>query len=99
MTTKNTTKKIIPRGKYILVKRDEAESKVSEHGISAPTNSEQEEKAFGTVVAVGDKITDVKKGDRVVYGAFAGEEIELEEKGKKVKYRLVEDEFVIAFIQ
>lgn len=93
------TTKITPRGKYILVKRDEAESSVSEHGISAPTNTEREEKAFGTVVAVGEKITDVKKGDRVVYGAFAGEELELDEKGKKVKYRLVEDEFVIAFIK
>lgn len=91
--------RITPRGKYILVKRDEAESRVSAHGISAPDASEQEEKAFGTVIAVGEKITDVKKGDRVIYGAFAGEEIELDEKGKKVKYRLLEDEFVIAFIQ
>lgn len=91
--------KIKPRGKYILVKRDEAKSRVSEHGISAPSMTEQEEKAFGTVIAVGDAITDVKKGDRVVYGAFAGEEIEIDEKGKSVKYRLLEDEFVIAFIQ
>ena len=91
--------KIIPRGKYILVKRDEAESRVSEHGIAAPTNTEQEEKAFGTVIAVGDKIKDVSKGDRVIYGAFAGEEIEIDEKGQKVKYRLVEDEYVIAFIK
>ena len=93
------TTKIQPRGKYILVKRDEAVGLVSEHGISAPSNTEQEEKAFGTVIAVGDLIKDVKKGDRVVYGAFAGEELELDEKGKKVKYRLIEDEFVIAFIK
>lgn len=91
--------KIQPRGKYILVKRDEAESRVSEHGISAPSSTEREEKAFGTVIAVGDAIKDVKKGDRVIYGAFAGEEVEVDEKGKKVKYRLVEDEFVIAFIK
>lgn len=91
--------KIIPRGKYILIKKDEAESAVSEHGISGPANQEKEEKAFGTVIEVGDKITDIKKGDRVVYGAFAGEELEIKEKGKAVKYRLVEDEFVIAFIK
>jgi len=90
--------KIKPRGKYILVERDEAESHVSKHGISAPSMTEREEKAFGTVVAVGDQIKDVKKGDRVVYGAFAGEEIEIEEGDKKKKYRLLEDEFVIAFI-
>jgi len=91
--------KIVPRGKYILVERDKAESQVSEHGISAPSSVEKEEKAFGTVIAVGSEIKDVKKGDRVIYGAFAGEEIELDEKGKKVKYRILEDEFVIAFIK
>lgn len=90
--------KIQPRGKYILVKRDEAESRVSEHGISSGSD-QQEEKAFGTVIAVGEKIAGVKKGDRVIYGAYAGEEVEIEENGKKVKYRLLEDEFVIAFIK
>lgn len=93
--------KIIPRGKYILVKRDEAKSLVSEHGISAPSQTEAEEKAFGTVIDFGDKVEDprMKKGERVMYGAYAGEEIEIDEKGKKVKYRLLEDEFVIAFIK
>lgn len=93
------TMKIIPRGKYILVQRDKAESQVSEHGISSPSSVEQEEKAFGTVIAVGGEVKDVKKGNRVIYGAFAGEEMEITEKGKKVKYRLLEDEFVIAFIK
>lgn len=92
-------KKIQPRGKHILVKRDEAEGSVSEHGISTPDAVEKEQKAYGTVVAVGPDIKDVKKGDRVIYGAYAGEELEVEEKGKKVTYRLLEDEFVVAFIR
>jgi len=91
--------KIIPRGKYILVKRDDAPARESEHGIVAPSDMQMEENAFGTVVEVGDLIKDVKKGDRVVYGLYAGEAIEVDEKGKKMKYRLLEDEFVIAFLR
>jgi chaperonin GroES len=97
--TYDNVMKITPRGKYILIKRDEAESPVSEHGIVAPDSIEREQKAYGTVIAVGDEIKDVKKGDRVIFGAFAGETVEQTEKGKKVEYKLVESEFVIAFIQ
>ena len=93
------TTKILPRGKRILVRRDEKESKVSDYGIALPENTESEQKAFGTVVEVGDGISDVKKGDRVIYGAYAGEQIELQEKGKKVEYRLLDDEDVIAHVK
>lgn len=90
--------KIRPRGKYILIKRDEAEERVSEFGIVTPDNIEREQKAYGTVLATGDEVKDVVKGDRVIFGAFAGEVLEQDENGKKVEYRLVESEFVIAFI-
>ena len=93
------SQKIIPRGKRILVLRDEAESRESEHGIITPDSVEEEQKAFGTVVAVGDDIKDLKKGDRVIYGAFAGETIEEEVKGKKVEYKLLDDEDVIAYLK
>lgn len=91
--------KIIPRGKYILVLRDEPESKENKFGLITPENVESEQKAFGTVIAVGADIKDVKKGERVIFGVFAGEEIEVEEKNKKVTYRLIEDEYVIAFLK
>lgn len=90
--------RIAPRGKRILVKRDDPKSRVQDNGLVAPDSVEQEQKAFGTVISVGSEIKDVKKGDRVIYGAYAGEEIETLEKGKKVVYRLLEDEDVIAHI-
>lgn len=90
--------KIQPRRNYVLVEKDKAANQVSENGIVAPTSIEKEEKAYGTVIAVGPEIKDLKKGDRVIYGAYSGEEIEVMEKGKKIKYRLLEDEFIIAFI-
>lgn len=91
--------KITPRGKRILVKRDAPESRENEAGIITPDNVEQEQKAFGTVVDVGREIKDVKKGDRVIYGAYAGEIIVQSEKGKQVEYRLLDDEDVIAFMK
>jgi len=96
---KNMTQKIVPRGARVLVKRDEAKGGVSEHGIVTPDSVEKEQKAYGTVVAVGSDIKDVKVGDRCVYGAYAGEDIEQEENGKKVEYKLLDSEDVIAFLK
>ena len=92
-------KQIIPRGKYMLVKQDEPESKENEFGLSVPDSSEEDQKAFGTVIKVGSEIKDIKEGDRVIYGAYAGEELEVKEGHKDIKYRLLYDEDVIAFIK
>ena len=91
--------KITPRGKYILVQPDGKESRESEFGILTPSNVEQEQKAIGTVLSVGNEIKDVKKGDRVVYGAYAGEKIKFKESSKEVDFVLLHDEDVLAFIQ
>lgn len=93
------TPTIIPRGKQILVKPDGEGSRESANGIITPDNEEQETKAIGTVEAVGPEITDVKKGQRVIYGAFAGEDIKFEESNKEVDFKLLEDEYVLAFIE
>lgn len=91
---------IIPRGKNILVLRDEAKGGVSKHGIVSPDNVEKEQKAYGTVIAVGSLVKDVNKGDHVIYGAYAGEDIEVEsDSGKKIEYKLLDDEDVIAFLK
>lgn len=96
---KDTSKKIIPRGKQILVRPDDEAPRESEHGIITPSNIEQERKAIGTVLSVGPEIKDVKKGDRVIYGAFAGERMKLKESQKEVDYVLLFDEDVLAFIE
>jgi len=85
--------KVIPRGKYILVKPEEEDSKINDAGLSMPSNEEAEDKARGEVIEVGD-VKDIKKGDRVIYGVFAGEEIHI----KKVVYKLLHEEDVIAFV-
>lgn len=91
--------KITPRGKQILVKQDDEKARISEHGLATPSSVEQERKAIGIVVSVGPDIKDVKKGDRVIFGAFAGEKIKLQESTKEVDYVLLFDEDVLAFIE
>ena len=96
-----TKKKIIivPRGSEILVRVDEEQSRESDYGIITPDEVEQERKSQGVVEAIGPEIKDVKKGDKVIYGTYAGETIKLMEKGKKVEFKLLADADVIAFIK
>lgn len=93
------TPKIIPRGKQILVQQDGKESRESKHGILTPSNVEQEQKAIGTVIEIGEGITDVNKGNRVIFGAFAGEKLKFKDGTQEVEYVLLFDEDVIAFIE
>ena len=92
--------KIIPRGKWVLVKPNVDESKENEYGLLLPANHEREQKARGTVVAVGSEVADIKKGSQVVYGAYAGENLKVKEKkDEEVEYKLLLDEDIIAFLE
>ncbi len=93
------THKISPRGTQILVKPDGEESRTSKYGIITPSNVEQEKKSIGTVLAVGPDLKDVKKGDRVIYGAFAGERLKWTEGTEEEEMVLLFDEDVLAFIE
>mgnify|MGYP003395933065 CR=1 FL=1 len=90
---------IRPRGKYILVQPDPEKSRVSAHGLVTPSNIEQEKKSVGTVIAVGPEIKDVKKGNHVIYGTYAGERIKQNEGIKEVEYVLLHDDDVLAFLE
>jgi chaperonin GroES len=88
-------KKIYPRGKFVLIEQVPKESGKTESGLVIPDNVDREQRAQGTVIRVGELITDIKKGDEVIYGAFSGDEIEFDGK----TYRLVEDEFIIGILK
>jgi len=88
---------IIPRNKYVLVK-PESEGKKTDSGLVIPDTNEEEQKSQGIVEAVSkDLDVEIKKGDKVIYGAFAGEVIE--DKKTKEIYNLVHEEDIIAFIK
>lgn len=90
--------KIIPRGKFVLVRQDDEGSRISENGIITPSNVEQEKKAFGAVVSFGKEITDLHEGQRVVFGTYAGDRFEITENGKDASYILLHDDEVLALI-
>ena len=84
--------KVKPLGNRILVKQMSSEE-VTASGIVLPATADKEKKTQGTIVAVGngDGIgkLGLKVGDVVVFGKYAGDEIEVEEAGQKIEYKVL----------
>ena len=88
MATATATKvSIRPLDDRVLIKPEEAEDRTNT-GIYLPEGA-KEKPTFGKIVAVGPgKLTDdgarasmsVKKGDRVVFGKYAGTEVDVNDK-------------------
>lgn len=83
---------IKPIGNRILVKQQTPEE-VTASGIVLPASADKEKKTQGVIVAVGngDDIAKLglKVGDKVVFGKYAGDDVESEEDGKKVEYKVL----------
>ncbi|MCK4924289.1 MAG: co-chaperone GroES [Spirochaetes bacterium] len=80
----------------VLVQPDEMEDEKSPGGIIIPDTA-KEKPQKGTVVAVGtdeDLKEVVKKGDKVVFGKYTGDEIEFEGK----KYLVVQRSDILAIV-
>lgn len=90
--------KLKPLGDRVVVKPVE-QAEVTASGIVLPDTVEKEKKEEGEVVAVGngEKIQKLglKTGDRVLFGKYAGEEVEVD----KVEYKVLEDKDVLAVIE
>ncbi|MAF24512.1 co-chaperone GroES [bacterium] len=87
-----------PLGDRVVVK-PVSEEEVTKSGIVLPDTVDKEKKAEGEVVALGngEKITKLglKVGDKVIYGKYAGEEVEVED----IEYKVLSDEDVLAVIE
>ncbi len=100
--------KIKPMGNRVLVKQDSQEE-VTRYGIVLPATTDKEKKAIGSIVALGTgseiAILGLKVGDKVVFGKYAGEEVEVEEDGKKQEYKILnvgkekDDSDVLAIVE
>lgn len=81
-----------PLGNRILVKQLTTEE-VTKSGIVLPATADKEKKAQGQIVAVGngEEITKLglKVGDTVVFGKYAGDEVEMDEDGTKSEYKIL----------
>jgi len=100
--------KVKPLGNRVLVKQDSQEE-VTKSGIILPDTADKEKKAIGTIVELGNgqeiSALGLKAGNKVVFGKYAGEEVEIEENGKKVEYKILnvgkekDDSDVLALVE
>ncbi|HMQ02036.1 MAG TPA: co-chaperone GroES [Candidatus Doudnabacteria bacterium] len=84
--------KVKPLGNRILVKPLTTEE-VTASGIILPDTADKEKKTQGEIVALGNG-SDIEKlglkiGDKVVFGKYSGDEIEVEEAGQTVEYKVL----------
>ena len=90
--------KLRPLGNRIVVE-PLAETETTKAGIILPDTVDKEKKAEGKVIAIGDgeKITklNLKVGDRVLFGKYAGEEVKIEQ----TEYKILSDEDVLAIVE
>lgn len=87
-----------PLGDRIIVK-PVTEEEVTKAGIVLPDTVEKEKKEEGEVVGVGDgekiKKLGLKVGDKVIFGKYAGDEVELDD----VEYKVLKEEDVLAKVE
>ena len=88
-----------PLGDRVLVKPTPKEEKTTS-GIIIPTSA-QEERAEGEIIALGTGIKEgkkyefsVKKGDKVLYGKYSGEEIKID----KEEYKVMREEEILGVL-
>lgn len=90
--------KLKPLGNRVVV-QPLTEEEVTKAGIILPDTVDKEKKAEGKVIAVGDgeKIVklNLKKGDRVLFGKYAGEEVKVD----KIDYKILSRKDVLAIIE
>jgi chaperonin GroES len=90
--------KLKPLGDRIIVK-PVTEEEVTKSGIVLPDTVEKEKKEEGEVVAVGDgeKITKLglKEGDKVIFGKYSGEEVNIDD----VEHKVLKDEDILAKVE
>jgi len=87
---------IKPLGKRILAKKIEQEDRTSAGGIVLPDTVKSEKVVRAKVLAIGtDEKFEVKVGDEIIVGGFAGTEIERGED----KLILVKETDVLAIVE
>jgi len=84
--------KIKPLADYVVVQQEEPETKTAS-GLYLPTQA-QEKPKVAKVLAVGKKVTEVKVGDRVVYGGYSNTIV----KQDGQEYMLIKEEDIYATV-
>lgn len=86
--------KVLPLGENILIKIEKP-SKKTESGIILPDDASKERPQEGVVVEIGtSKEIKVKKGQRVIFRRFSGNEIKIAQED----YLIIRNEDLLAIV-
>ena len=91
---------IVPKGSWCLIQPQDVK-KETDTGLVIPESVEKEKKAIGKVINVGPLVKNVQIGETVIYGVYAGEEVQLtskEERKDKADYILLLEHDILASI-
>jgi len=84
--------KVKPIGNRVLVKQLSTEE-VTKSGIVLPGSMDKQKKAQGKIIELGsgEEISKLglKVGDTVLFSNYAGTEVEIDENGEKVEYKVL----------
>lgn len=84
--------KIRPMNERVLIKRLEADTKIG--SIILPDVAKEKPKR-GRVVSIGAKVETVAKGDEVLFSAYAGTEIKVDDE----EMLIVNEEDILAVVE
>ena len=85
---------IKPLGKRVLIQEVKQEE-VTKSGIVLPGMASKEKPIIGEVLAVGDEVSEVKVGEKVIYEKYTGTEV----KDGDIEYLLIDMKNILAVVE
>lgn len=85
---------IKPLGKRVLIQEVKQEE-VTKSGIVLPGTASKEKPIIGQVLAVGNEVSEVKVGEKVIYEKYTGTEV----KDGDIEYLLIDMKNILAVVE
>ena len=85
---------IKPLGKRVLIQEVKQEE-VTKSGIVLPGTASKEKPIIGEILAIGNEVSEVKVGEKVIYEKYTGTEV----KDGDVEYLLIDMKNILAIVE
>lgn len=85
---------IKPLGKRVLIQEVKQEE-VTKSGIVLPGTASKEKPITGEVLAIGNEVSEVKVGEKVIYEKYTGTEV----KDGDIEYLLIDMKNILAVVE
>ena len=85
---------IKPLGKRILIQEVKQEE-VTKSGIVLPGTASKEKPITGEILAIGNEVSEVKVGEKVIYEKYTGTEV----KDGDIEYLLIDMKNILAVVE